>query len=606
MRLSRLAAGLVAAITLAATALVSVPGAVAAPPPSGTDLGTHTIVFDPSMPVAQIKAKVDAVAASQVDSEFSTEHYALLFKPGSYGTASQPLTFQVGYNTQVAGLGALPGDVQITGHVDVYNRCLAPDNCIALDNFWRSLSNLTIHVAGLSDCRSSAEFWAASQASPMRRVVIDGGNLSLMDYCTGGPQYASGGYIADSVLPNTINGSQQQYYVRNSTIGGWTNGVWNQVFSGSPGAPAQAFPDPPYTTMAATPVTREQPFLAVDPAGGYRVFVPSVRTDSVGTSWASGTPAGRWLPLSSFAVLHPSDSAQSINVALSQGKNLLLTPGQYDLDKALKVKRADTIVLGLGLPTLTPTAGNHVIDVADVPGVVLAGLMVDGGATNSDVLVQVGSGRTANGKAVGHQKWADPADPTLLSDVFVRIGGDHVGKATVSIEVNTDHTILDHLWVWRADHGDGVGWAVNTARNGVVVNGDDVTATGLFVEHFQQYNVIWNGERGQTIFFQNELPYDPPNQAAYQHGSVLGWAAYKVADSVKTHSVWGAGSYVFFNVDPTIHVSHAFEVPATPGVVLHDLVTVNLNGGTIDHVVNDTGGSTTAPGSSTTLLRYPV
>ena len=155
--------------------------------------------------------------------------------------------------------------------------------------------------------------------------------------------------------------------------------------------------------------------------------------------------------------------------------------------------------------------------------------------------------------------------------MYFRVGGPHVGKATTTMEVNSDNVLIDHIWAWRADHGapGSFGWDVNTARNGVVVNGDHVTATGLFVEHYQQYNVIWNGEYGQTVFFQNELPYDAPNQAAWQHDGILGWAAYKVADTVKHHELWGGGSYIFTNVDPTIHAAHGFEVPVTPGVVLH-------------------------------------
>ena len=83
---------------------------------------------------------------------------------------------------------------------------------------------------------------------------------------------------------------------------------------------------------------------------------------------------------------------------------------------------------------------------------------------------------------------------------------------------------------------------MNTADTGVVVNGDDVTATGLFVEHYQKYNVIWAGEHGRTIMFQNEMPYDPPNQAAWQHDGVLGWAAYKVADSVRPTRAGGSAA----------------------------------------------------------------
>ena len=103
-----------------------------------------------------------------------------------------------------------------------------------------------------------------------------------------------------------------------------------------------------------------------------------------------------------------------------------------------------------------------------------------------------------------------PSNPTALQDVFFRIGGAAAGKATVSLEVNSDNTILDDVWAWRADHGNGVGWTVNTADTGVVVNGDRVTAYGLFVEHYQKNEVIWNGDDGRVVFFQNEMPYDPP------------------------------------------------------------------------------------------------
>jgi hypothetical protein len=134
-----------------------------------------------------------------------------------------------------------------------------------------------------------------------------------------------------------------------------------------------------------------------------------------------------------------------------------------------------------------------------------------------------------------------------------------------------------------------------------------VTATGLFVEHYQKYNVIWSGERGRTVFFQNELPYDAPDQASWQHDGVLGWAAYKVADPVRSHEAWGIGSYCFFNVNPTLHATRAFEVPETPGVRLHDLLTVSLGGvGTIDHVVNDTGAAAQGPGTvPVDLVQYP-
>ena len=530
------------------------------------------------MATSDIQAAVDEVAAEQVDNEMGEARYSLYFLPGEYGSVDDPLVFQVGYYTEVAGLGLLPTDVTINGHIDVYNRCLTADNCIALTNFWRSVSNLTINVTGGEGCRASANFWAASQAAPMRRVKVNG-PLTLMDYCTAGPQYASGGFIADSVTGDVTNGSQQQYLVRNSSIGAWSNGVWNQVFSGVDGAPATSFPTPPYTTLDETPLSREKPFLYIDAKGKYRVFVPKAQENTRGTTWEDGDQPGTSLSLSKFFVAHPSDSVREINRALRSGKHLILTPGVYNVSEPIRVEREGTVVLGLGFATLTAQRGATALTVGDAPGIIIAGLTIDAGAKSSDVLLKVGS-KHGRGSA---------KNPTTLSDVFFRIGGPHVGKAKVSLEVNSDNVLLDHLWVWRADHGDGWGWNVNTTKNGIIVNGDNVTATGLFVEHFHQYNTIWNGENGRVIFYQNELPYDAPNQAAWRHGSTLGWAAYKVNDRVKKHELWGGGAYIYTNVDPTLHASRGFEVPVRPGVKLHRLLTVNLGAGTIDHVVNDTG-----------------
>ena len=104
--------------------------------------------------------------------------------------------------------------------------------------------------------------------------------------------------------------------------------------------------------------------------------------------------------------------------------------------------------------------------------------------------------------------------------------------------------VLDDIWAWRADHGTGVGWTQNTADTGLVVNGDDVDATGLFVEHYQKYEVVWNGEHGSVIFFQNEMPYDVPSQAAWRSTPTTdGYAAFKVAAGragVRRATAWAA------------------------------------------------------------------
>ncbi len=581
-------------MTLAVSIASSLQLNAATQPPN---FGSSVMVFDPSMPVSQIQAAVDTIANQQVNNEMGAQRYALLFMPGTYGDLANPLKFQVGYYTEVAGLGASPNDVVINGNIDVYNRCFSANNCVALDNFWRSLSNLTINVTGQSGCQSGTDFWAVSQAAPLRRVNITGGNLSLMDYCSAGPQEASGGFIADSQTGFVINGSQQQFLVRNSSIGGWSNGVWNQVFSGVTGAPAQSFPNPPYTTLAASPVSREKPFLYVNSIGKYNVFVPALRTDSSGTSWAEGPTSGSSIPIENFFIATPATSVFDIDFALLLGRNVLFAPGIYQLKFPIVVTRPNTVVLGLGFPTLSPQNGIPAMTVADVAGVKIAGLLFDAGPVNSPVLLEVG---------LPHSHKGDPANPTSLQDVFFRIGGASAGKATTSLVVNSDDVLLDDIWAWRADHGTGVGWTLNTADTGLIVNGNNVTAYGLFVEHYQKYEVIWNGENGRTIMFQNEMPYDPPDQAAWMHDGVNGYAAYKIADSVSTHEAWGLGSYCYFNAGPPIHAARAFEVPDAAGVKFHDILTVFLNGnGPIDNIINDTGGPTKGSGVAVDLVSYP-
>lgn len=616
------------------------------PGPANPDLGPSVTIFDPSMPVADIKAKFDAITAEQFDNEFGPRRDAVYFLPGTYGTPEAPLNVQVGYYTEVAGLGASPTDVVINGTINVYNRCLEADetsNCLALTNFWRSMSNLTINVKGglhtvlgeaapRPDWCTDTEFWAVSQASPLRRVNINGG-FSFMDYCSAGPQYASGGFMADSRsnAAAVVNGSQQQWYTRNSEITSWSNAVWNAVFSGVVGAPAETFPTPnPYTVLDTTPVSREKPYLFVDAAGKYQVRVPSAQTNSKGVSWAAGLTPGRTVPIKDFYVAKPGDSVQSINNALAKGQNLILTPGVYDVAKTIKVKRADTVVLGLGYATLHSVGGATPLEVEDVSGVVVAGVTVDAGEVSSAALVRVG-------KKNGHGDRSGAKNPTTLSDVFFRVGGPYVGRTKVALEVNSDNVLLDHAWVWRADHGDegfptdtvvrsdvdrqrtadglpllnddDTRWVTNTAPNGLVVNGDNVTATGLFVEHFQQYNTVWNGENGTTIFYQNELPYDPRTQADWTTpAGTLGWAAYKVGDRVKKHSLFGGGAYVFNQNDPSVITENGFEVPTTPGVQIKHVMTVNLSQGTIRHVIDGVGtqADNTNTGTPQFVAQYPA
>ncbi|HEX5407194.1 MAG TPA: glycosyl hydrolase family 28-related protein [Pseudonocardiaceae bacterium] len=565
-------------------------------PPTGGSLGPNVLVFTPDMPTATIQSTLDTIAAQQVPNQFGTQRYAILFAPGTYGTAADPLKITVGYYTSIAGLGQNPKQVVINGTIDAFNQCENGDqtNCTALVNFWRSVSNLTINVAGTSGCFSGNDMWAVSQAAPMRRVAINGG-LTLMDFCDGSPDFASGGFIADSSFSGgtIINGSQQQFIVRNSDIDGWSNGVWNQVFCGDPGAPAQAFGDPagagPYTTLDTCPTTEEEPYLYQDSAGRLRVFVPSPQHDSSGTTWANGNTPGSSLPLSSFYVVNAHSTVDTINEALKDGDNLLFTPGVYSVPETIQVTKPDTKIIGLGFPTLVPQHGNVTMNVKDVKGVNLSGLIFDAGARRSPVLLNIG-------KPGGNAGRAD--DPVSVDDVFFRIGGASAGTAGTAFVDNSNFSIMDDIWAWRADHGAGAGtFAGDVADTGVIVNGDHVSALGLFVEHFEKYETIWNGQAGSVLFFQNENPYEVPSQAAWMATPTQkGFPAFLVTNKVRTFQGFGMGSYSFFNQGVDIHNAMAFQVPERPGVQLHDLLTVFLNAsGGIDSVINGVG----APVNST-------
>ncbi|WP_042391856.1 hypothetical protein [Streptacidiphilus carbonis] len=536
----------------------------------GAGLGPNVLVFDPSMGDAAIQAQVDAVFNTQQSNQFGTERYALAFRPGTYN-----VDVNVGFYTHVLGLGDSPDDVVINGHVTVDAQWLQGNGT---QNFWRAAENLCIVPP------DGLERWAVAQAGPMRRAHIKG-DMTLWPSPPGN-RWSSGGFLADSVVDGQVDsGSQQQWLSRNDSFGSWVGSNWNMVFVGTEGAPAQHFPNPAWTVADRTPTVREKPFLTVARDGSYSVFVPSLHSNSAGTTWASGHTAGHSIPLSHFHVARPGDSADTLNQALDRGHHLLFTPGVYALSSALRVNRPGTVVLGIGLATLQATHGNSLIEVADVGGVTVAGVLLEAASANSPVLLRVGHGRS---------RTRHSADPTVLFDVYARIGGALAGGATVSIQLDSNDVICDNLWLWRADHGDDgtVGWAVNPADTGFLVNGDRVTAYGLAVEHYQKYEVLWNGEEGRTYFFQNEHPYDVPTQSAWVHGSTNGYAAYKVGDHVRHHQAWGLGSYCFFDLNADIYTDRAYEVPDAPGVVFTDLMTVCLNGpggGGILHCINNTG-----------------
>jgi len=620
----RFLAALAAAVLAAGSAAFMTMGGVAVadtspcPDANVAAFGPDVCVFNPGMSQAAIQADLNNISGQQVPvaSQFDSQRYAIFFQPGTYGSAADPLVFQVGYYTEVAGLGYMPKDTVIDGAIDVFNNlCTAgTSNCNSDDNFWRSLSNLTLNVDLPSSppdyvpsvldpytayCTNSAEMWSASQAAPIRRAIING-SVVFQDYCAA-DDYASGGFIADSEVTGDLNFyGNQQYMVRNSDIGGSNGcapdngGLWNMVYAGVTGAPAPAFGGQcdQNTVLSASPVTEEEPFLYTDSGGKYNVFVPAVQHDSSGPSWASGSEAGSSIRLSKFFVANPSTPVLAMDAAVALGKDLILTPGVYTLDQPILVSRPGTVVLGLGFATLVPQRGNAAMIVAPNVGVKVSGLIIDAGPVNSPVLLSVGIPGLGGGTA---------ANPDTIQDVFFRIGGAETMNvsATVSLLDNADNSIIDDVWAWRADHGNAVGWTENTADTGVVVTGSNVTAYGLAVEHYQKDEVVWSGQGGTNIFFQNELPYDPPSQSAWMASPTQdGYPAFLVTRNVTSFHGYGMGSYVVFIDTPaTLYDAGAFQAPHAPGVQFENVFGLWIGGsGGLQSVINGVGG----PVNSTT------
>jgi hypothetical protein len=552
---------------------------------SKPDFGPNVMVFNPGMPASAIQEQIDKVYAAQQHSEFGSQRNAFLFLPGDY-----KVDVPVGFYTEVVGLGATPDSVHITGNVHS-DASLGHNN--ATCTFWRAAEGFSVTPTG--GAANGVMQWAVSQAVPFRRMHVLG---SMVLHQNGG--WASGGWMADSLVDGNVGaGPQQQWISRNSEWGSWTGANWNMVFVGVPHPPEGEWPKPPYTKVAETPVVREKPFLEVDAKGRYSVRVPSLVRDSAGITWRSGATPGKSIPLARFYIAHAGvDTAATINAQLDEGKNLLLTPGIYDLTEPIRVTRPDTVAMGLGFATLRPVKGTAAMTTADVDGVIVAGLLFDAGPEISPVLLEVGP----EGSKAGHAR-----DPISLHDVFFRVGGAGAGSAKVNLLINANDTIVDHTWIWRADHGSGVGWNLNPSANGLVVNGNNVTVYGLFVEHHQEFQVLWKGNGGRTYFYQSEIPYDPPDQPTWTSAAgTNGWASYKVADGVTSHEAWGLGIYSVFR-HPNVVLSRAIEVPRTPDVKFHHMITVALdNLGEISNVIDDVGGPTsTKPRTTPKVTEFP-
>jgi hypothetical protein len=569
---------------MAGIAIRSQPGPRPTPTnPNPVDFGPNVLIFDPSM--TDIQKRTDDIYNKQDGeaNQFSSGRYAYFFKPGVYNN----LNVQMAYYITVHGLGHSPDDVAINGTVQSMAKATGGQ---ALDNFWRGAENLAVTPPPVPDAQNRhINFWAVSQGTYLRRFHVKG-ELVLFDFLSQGVNNeSSGGFVADSLIDTSVHsGSQQQFLTRNTALTNWGDpGVWNMVFVGDDQPPSSQWPAQPNTVVDKTPVIREKPYLVIDSSGNYAVQVPALKNGSQGTSWAGKPDPVTTLPINQFYIAKPTDTAKSLNAALQQGYHLIMTPGIYHLASSLEVNYPNTVILGLGMATLVPDNGTPAMTIADVDGVSVSGIIFDAGPNKSPSLLVVGPS-TSN---VHHS-----ANPIVLYDLSCRIGGAAPGLVDNCFTINVNNLILDNVWLWRADHGQGVGWAVNPARNGLTVNGQNVTAYGLFVEHFQGFQTLWNGNGGSVYFYQSECPYDVPDQAKWQQNCEKGFPSYKVSDQVTTHTAKGLG--VYCNFTAAVELDNAIETPPGLGIQVHHLVTFWLNGdpdSAINHIINGTGKIVTGP-----------
>ncbi|MES2826748.1 MAG: hypothetical protein V4687_01275 [Bacteroidota bacterium] len=557
-----------------------------------------------------INSQFESIGRGGSNGEWTTKRQAYYFKanvkgqsydPGGSGSASSAAAnaIELGFYSHIGGLGKVPASVKLGA---LFTRPHLSGGANATCTFWRSVENVVV-------MRDFA--WTVSQSTSARRMQIESTSKYISDVGANN-FWGSGGFIADShytsARPNW--GGQQQWYTRNTVFpadsgrlnssgitsaSGTMGGSYNMVWQGCVNAPQADATNSPIST---TPIIREKPFLFIDEDKEYKVFVPAWQRDRTGVSWSPASMGKGKVQdlLTQWFVAKEGDTDVEINNALKAGKNIFFTPGHYALNAPIQVNRKDAILLGAGIAsvTLEPTENNKwgCIYADDKDGIIIAGLLMDS-SNSTTYQVRIGE----EGAKADHS-----ANPILLTDITCRVGGVQSKNIQIhtAMQINSSNVVGDHFWLWRADHGSQPGgklrWTRDRCKNGLIVTGNDVTLYALFTEHFQEYEVLWLGERGRTYFFQNEPPYDAPNQESWssQQSKVNGYAAFKVANTVKNHRSVGIGSYaVFTGTDGKVNKHNGFEIPNSPDVKLEKLVITRFSGpGNIQNVINGIGGST--------------
>ena len=392
------------------------------------------------------------------------------------------------------------------------------------------------------------------------------------------------------VRGTTSFGSQQQFMVRSSSSSAFDKPVWNGVFAGVENAPASqcgnAAADssqPSISSEKSVPLVAEKPFIKYEDGGKFSLVIPPVVKDSSGLPDYQDTNS-TVVGFESVYVATSTDSAKAINDKLTSGLHVVLSPGIYNLEDTISITNSDTVLLGLGFATLIcPSNGKPSITIMDVPGVRVAGVLLEAGPWETKgAMLQVGE----TGDFAG-----DESNPVVLSDVFARVGGQSngVGPVESMFLIQSGYTVIDNTWLWRADHyanpdgGDDlpVKNFDNAVKNGVVVTAENVFAYGLAAEHTTEHNVLWNGDSGTVLFYQAEINYDTTDD-------IWEYSCLKVGEDVSTFKGTGLGCYSYFRD----HTSIAEIGIDANSAFIDKAVSVWLNGedgSGIKNIVRDDG-----------------
>ncbi len=611
----------VTSASAATTAACSGPAPKALTTDPSNPFGPNVTIFDPSESVSTINAALSA--------SYTPANHEFFFLPGTYGdasatpataTTSNTIDAQVPSGSVVAGLGTSPCDVVINGNLGIYNDSLAirPSQ----------LENLTINPIEAGDPADTMT-WSTSQEATWRRVNLLGNLLeAALPYTTGlclnpcAPFPGSGingsgavengfevansnitGDVIDTNGQNTAGVSgldgNSDPYIQGSTIGGAQGFGSDTMFAGDTGGvPATNFGAATASGSAGSninvtflPEVRESPFVYYW-HGQFYVFDPRVQFDRRGYDWRLGPFAGTSLPLSDFYLANSTtDTAATINAALATGEDVLLEPGAYSVSAPLTVPSANEVILGLGEATVTATTNTPTIVVDDAAtGTILAGFDANGMAFNATTntgpyaaeQIEIGNTPNATGSLT---------DPTTLSDVST------ISNSTTDELINQNDVLQNQAEI-QSNNNSGNGYtttnwpAESSSDYGVIVNGNDVTLEGIWLEHFKMTEATWNGNGGQVIFLENELPLTIPYSAAgvqpsfwMENSSFDGYPSLAVSPSVTSFTLTGMQSWSRFSSGCDCLVTSLITAPVKRHVSLNDIFSgqilgsVSLSGG---------------------------